>query len=100
MTDETMTDEAGPVDDGPEAPPARVEIGVTASETCAQIRVVDAVTGDRIDKVVMADAVAGKVRRYAVENGGLVIEQNRPKIIEEDRVIRIEWLSGKRRNSF
>ena len=80
--------------------PSSVEIGVTAVDVLADIRVVDAETGERIDKVIFADADAGKVRRYAVENGALVLEQDQFKVIEEDRPIRIEWLGNKRKNSF
>ena len=80
--------------------PYCVEIGVTNAEILSDIRIVDAETGERIDKVIFADADAGKVRRYAVENGGLVLEQDQFKVIEEDRPIRIEWLGSKRKNSF
>lgn len=94
MTDETI---ATPIE---AAPPAIVELGVTAADVLQRIRVVDVETGDRIDKVIFADAEAGKVRRFDVVDGGLVIENERPKIIEEDRKISIEWLGAKRRNSF
>ncbi|MEZ7273904.1 hypothetical protein NYF14_10585 [Sphingobium sp. 10 DY56-G10] len=80
--------------------PSCVEIGVTAVDVLADIRVVDAETGERIDKVIFADADAGKVRRYAVEDGALVLEQDQFKVIEEDRPIRVEWLGNKRKNSF
>tara|TARA_B100000749_G_scaffold236133_1_gene194183 strand:- start:10 stop:309 length:300 start_codon:yes stop_codon:yes gene_type:complete len=80
--------------------PSSVEIGVTAVDVLAEIRVVDVETGERIDKVIFADADAGKVCRYAVENGALVLEQDQFKVIEEDRPIRIEWLGNKRKNSF
>ncbi len=86
--------------DGARPVPSCVEMGVTDAEVLAEIRVVDAETGERIDKVVFADAEAGKVRRYAVENGALVLEQDKFKVIEEDRPIRIEWLGTKRKNSF
>lgn len=93
MTDETSTAPE-------EAVPAVVELGVTAIDILQCIRVIDVETGDRIDKVIFADADAGKVRRFDVVDGGLVIENERPKIIEEDRKISIEWLGAKRRNSF
>ena len=66
----------------------------------ARIRVVDVETGERIDKVIAADAEAGTVTRYAVENGALVLENDRFKVIEESRAIAIEWLGTKRKNSF
>lgn len=80
--------------------PSCVELGVTDTDVLSDIRVVDAETGERIDKTIFADAEAGKVRRYAVENGALVLEQDKFKVIEEDRPIRIEWLGTKRKNSF
>lgn len=94
MTEETTVE---PQED---APPSRVELGTDPLDLLARIRVVDAATGERIDKVIIADAEAGKVRRYELIDGGLVIENDRPKIIEEDRAIRIEWLGQRRRNSF
>lgn len=94
-----MTDEST-IEQDQEAPPSRVELGVDRHDLLAKIRVVDAATGERIEKVIMADEEAGKVRRYELANGGLVIEDDRPKIIEEDRAIRIEWLGQRRRNSF
>lgn len=87
------------IEDG--SPPVQVELGVTPQDLLAKIRVVDAATGERIDKVLFADAEAGQLRRYAVEDGGLVLENDRYKIIEEDRAIRIEWMSARaKRNSF
>ncbi|WP_145201401.1 hypothetical protein [Sphingobium sp. B2] len=83
-----------------EAPPSVVDINETPREALAKIRVVDAGTGTRIDKVIFADAMAGKVKRYAVENGDLVRVDDRFVIIEEDRQISIEWLGNKIRNSF
>lgn len=83
-----------------EVPPSTVDINATPQELLANIRVVDADSGARIDKVIFADADAGKIRRYAVENGGLVIEDDRFVIIEEDRAVRIEWLGKNRRHSF
>ncbi|MCC4234542.1 hypothetical protein LL253_17865, partial [Sphingobium soli] len=68
--------------------PSCVEMGVTDAEVLAEIRVVDAETGERIDKIIFADAETGKVRRYAVENGALVLEQDQFKVIEEVRPIR------------
>ena len=82
------------------APPQSVELGVTPADVLARIRVVDADTGERIDKVLAADADAGTVRRYDVQNGALVREGDRYKVIEESRAIRIEWLGLKKRNSF
>jgi len=75
------------------APPAYVKLGVTASEIVANLRVVDAGSGEPILKVIEADAEAGKVVRYAVENGNFVRDGDAFKVITEDRQIRIEWLA-------
>lgn len=81
--------------------PTYAKLGVTQSTVCARLRVVDATTGDLIVKVIEADADAGRIVRYAVEDGALVRENDRFAIIEEDRAIRLEWLTGKqRKNSF
>ena len=56
----------------------------------ATMRVVDAKSGDAIGQVIDADVAAGKVRRYAVEDGLLVREHNAFKVVEEDRAVRIE----------
>ncbi|MCC4254127.1 hypothetical protein LL251_17080 [Sphingobium naphthae] len=85
-------------DDG--ALPRSVRMGETPTDILARIRVVDVETGERIDKVIAADAEAGTVTRYAVENGALVLENDRFKVIEESRAIAIEWLGTKRKNSF
>jgi len=58
------------------------------------MRVVDAKSGEAIAQVIEADADAGKLRRYAVEDGLLVREDNAFKIIDEDRAIRIEPVAG------
>ncbi|WP_088183580.1 hypothetical protein [Sphingobium sp. Z007] len=79
-------------------PPAQVGQSITPVETLARIAVVDAETGDRIEKVIQADADAGKVTRFVVEDGALVRDGNRYRTIEEERKIRIEWTDGE--NSF
>ena len=56
------------------------------------MRVVDAKSGDAIEQVIEANVTTGKVRRYAVEAGLLVREDNEFKVIEEDRAIRIEQI--------
>lgn len=83
-----------------EAPPTYAKIGVTPMDVCARLRVVDAETGDLIAKVIEANAETGHVVRYAVEGGNLVREGDRMKVIEEERKIRIEWASGKQKDSF
>lgn len=91
-----------PVVDAPvveeETPPTYAKIGVTPM--CERLRVIDAETGDLIAKVIEADAETGRVVRYAVEGGNLVREGDRMKVIEEERKIRIEWRTGKQKDSF
>lgn len=86
-------------EDGEEAPRS-IDTTSTSQDVLRRIVVLDDATGARIDKIISADADAGKVVRFAVENGGLVIQDNRFVTIEEDRAIRIEWLGNRRRNSF
>lgn len=74
-----------------EAPPSRAKIGETPASICSRLRIVDAETGEPIRKVIEADADKGKLIRFAVEDGALVREGDRFKMIEEDRAIRIEW---------
>lgn len=83
-----------------EAPPCQARIGVTPPAICERLRIVDAETGDQIEKVIEADAETGRVVRYAVEGGNLVREGDRMKVIEEERKIRIEWRTGKQKDSF
>lgn len=83
-----------------EAPPTYAKIGVTPMDLCARLCVVDADTGELIAKVIEANAETGHVVRYAVEGGNLVREGDRMKVIEEERKIRIEWASGKQKDSF
>ncbi|MBJ7441516.1 MAG: hypothetical protein JHD35_21210 [Sphingopyxis sp.] len=90
--------EAVPVEQ--ETPPTYAKIGVTPMAVCERLRVVDAETGDLIAKVIEADAETGRVVRYAVEGGNLVREGDRMKVIEEERKIRIEWRTGKQKDSF
>ncbi|WP_242095420.1 hypothetical protein [Sphingomonas sp. CROZ-RG-20F-R02-07] len=73
-------------------PPTAVKIGEASADVAARLRIVDAATGATIDRVVEADSVTGKIRRMAVENGNLIREGDRFKVIDEDRAIRIEWI--------
>ena len=74
------------------AAPTSVAFGSTPNEALSNIRVIDAITGEAIARVIAADSDAGKVSRYAVEDGNLVREGNAFKTIDEDRKIRIEWI--------
>lgn len=74
------------------ATPTSVAFGTTPNEILANVRIVDAGTGEPIDRVISADSDAGKVSRYAIEDGNLVREGNAFKTVDEDRKIRIEWI--------
>lgn len=65
---------------------------VAGDRLSRRIRVLDANSGEPIAYVAEADAAAGRVRRFAVEDGAFVREGNALKIIEEDRAIRFEWI--------
>ncbi|KKW92249.1 hypothetical protein [Sphingobium chungbukense] len=60
----------------------------------ARVKVVDADSGEPIEKVIAADVAAGQVTRFAVENGNLVRKNDRFVTITEDRSIRFEWAEG------
>ncbi|WP_336974173.1 hypothetical protein [Sphingobium aromaticiconvertens] len=75
----------------PEVLPPRVVDVSSPADLRLRIRVVDAITGQTIDKVTYADVDAGKVTRFAVEGGNLVRKDDRFVKIDEDREIRIEW---------
>ncbi|MBA4756291.1 MAG: hypothetical protein H2050_15805 [Sphingobium sp.] len=83
-----------------ESPPSYAKIGVTPMAICDRLRIIDAETGDLIEKVIEADADKGLVVRYLVEDGTLVRDDNRFKTVEEARAIRIEWRTGNQKDSF
>lgn len=83
-----------------ESPPSYAKIGVTPMAICDRLRIIDAETGDLIEKVIEADADKGLVVRYLVEDGALVRDDNRFKTVEEVRAIRIEWRTGNQKDSF
>ncbi|MBD8548004.1 hypothetical protein [Sphingomonas sp. CFBP 8760] len=56
------------------------------------LQVVDANTGEPVSGVIAADAIAGTVRRFEVENGNLVRDGDTFVIVDERRDIRIEWI--------
>lgn len=65
----------------------------TDDETRHNVRVVDAASGDVIERVISADADAGKVSHYAIDaDGNLVRENDTYQIVDEDRSIAIEWI--------
>lgn len=64
----------------------------TSDDVLRNIRVVDAATGEEIVRVISADAVAGTVTRFVVEDGNLVREGNAFATVTEERTIRIEWI--------
>lgn len=80
------------VADAPAAaePPQKVDTSMVGIHH--NVRVIDVETGKVIDKVISADAEAGKLTRYAVEKGNLVRDGDRFQMIEEERKIRIEWI--------
>ena len=80
----------------PAAPPAPTAIvgGALPNDVLANLRVLDAETGLPIERVLDADAAAGTVRRYEVVDGNLVREGDSYKIVDEQRAIRIEWISA------
>jgi len=74
------------------AAPTYVIAGGLPEDVAANIRIVDAGTGETIPGVLEADVEAGKVTRYDVEGGNLVREGDAFKTVEEKRAIRIEWI--------
>lgn len=74
--------------------PTMIVAGGLTNDVAANLRVVDAATGETIERVLDADADAGKVSRYAVEDGNLIREGDSFKIVDEDRAIRIEWIDS------
>lgn len=64
----------------------------TPAEIATNVRVVDAGSGETIARVIEANADAGTVRRFAVEDGNLVRKDDEIVVIEEERAIRIEWI--------
>lgn len=69
-----------------------IAAGETSDDVLRNIRVVDAATGEEIIRVISADAVAGTVTRFLVEDGNLVREGNAFATVTEERAIRIEWI--------
>ncbi len=74
------------------AAPTLIVAGGMPNDVAANLRVVDAGTGETIECVLDADAGTGTVRRYAVEDGNLVREGDSFKVVDEIRAIRIEWI--------
>ena len=64
----------------------------TSDDVLRNVRVVDAATGEEIIRVISADAVAGTVTRFLVEDGNLVRKDGAFETVTEDRAIRIEWI--------
>lgn len=69
-----------------------IAAGETSDDILRNIRVVDATTGEEIIRVISADAVAGTVTRFDVQEGNLVREGNAFATVTEERAIRIEWI--------
>lgn len=59
-----------------------------------RLQVIDTATGEPITGVIAADAVAGTVRRFEVENGNLVRDGDTFVIVDEERDIQIVALPG------
>ncbi len=74
------------------AAPTSIAFGTTPIDVLANLRVVDAATGEPLIRVITADSDAGKVSRYAVDDGNLVRKDDAFVVIEEDRKILIEWI--------
>jgi hypothetical protein len=53
------------------------------------LQVIDTATGEPINGVIAADAIAGTVRRFEIENGNLVRDGDTFVIVDEKRDIRI-----------
>lgn len=75
------------------APPTFAEIGVTDMAVIANVCVVDAKTGETIERVRRYDVDAGQVSRFEVKDGNLVREGDSYKLIDEAREIRVEWIN-------
>ncbi|WP_230770699.1 hypothetical protein [Sphingomonas sp. Leaf4] len=60
------------------------------SAPAADMRVVDAATGDEITHVLTLDEGAGRIRRLKVNGDSLVVERGDFVIIDEERAFRIE----------
>lgn len=69
-----------------------IAAGETSDDILCNVRVVDAATGEEIIRVISADAVAGTVTRFLVEDGNLVRNGGVFETVTEDRAIRIEWI--------
>ncbi len=69
-----------------------IAAGETSDDVLRNVRVVDAATGEEIIRVISADAVAGTVTRFVVEDGNLVREGDAFTTVTEERAIRIEWI--------
>lgn len=74
------------------AAPTMIVAGGLPNDIAANLRVVDAGTGETIERVLDADADAGTLRRHKVVDGNLVREGDSFKIVDEKRAIRIEWI--------
>lgn len=74
------------------AAPTIIVAGALPNAVAANLRVVDAGTGETIERVLDADSDAGTVRRYAVKDGNLVREGDSFKVVDEKRDIRIDWI--------
>ncbi len=74
------------------AAPTAIVSDALPNDILANLRVVDAATGEEIARVLEADAETGKVRRYAIVEGNLVRKDDAFEIVDEARDIRIEWI--------
>lgn len=74
------------------AAPTMIVAGSTPNDVARNLRVVDADTGETIERVLDADANAGTLRRHAVKDGNLVREGDSFVVVDESRKIRIEWI--------
>jgi biotin carboxyl carrier protein len=87
--DDAENQDAG-TNDAPAPAPAVTTIPTAVTSATPGVRVVDAASGEAIEKVISADSAAGTVTRFAVEDGNLVRENDAFVIVTEDRAIRIE----------
>ena len=74
------------------AAPTMIVAGALPNDIARNLRVVDADSGETIERVLDADADAGTLRRHEVTDGNLVREGDSFRVVEEKRAIRIEWI--------
>jgi hypothetical protein len=59
-----------------------------------RIRVLDAETGETIPCVLAVDTDRGTISRFETRDGNLVREDDRFRIVDEERAVRLEWIDA------